>query len=769
MSSSHIARPKLRIGAALLFIAFGLVACGGGGDGGANGAGASAAVPAPAPVTAPAIVTQPAPQSAAVGGAVTFAVGVTGSDLAYQWRRDGKDIAGATAAGYTLTDVQAADDGAVFTVTVKNGAGSVVSTGAALQVAVPKGLSLLAGRPGGPGNLDGQDGRFKHLVSVTAGPAGLLYVTDSATWDYGPGTLRTVDPATGIVATVRTYTEDSDFPRAIRFDAAGNRYEMTTSAIFKVTTAGVRTLLAGSEVRFIDDAPYVDGTGAAARFGFMNDMAIDGAGNLYVADTGSGRIRKVDASGKVSTLAGGRAAATLQYPIKLAFDPAGNLLVVEASARLPIIQLRKVALDGTVTTPALKSADGAPLELASRGYDGALAIDKAGNIYLTDVMTGCRVRRIGADGTVVDIAGSAAATGNAEGKGDAARFCSSVGRLLESMTVDSMGNLIVLDAANSTIRRVTPAGEVTTVAGRAPSVDNLDGKGAAAAFFVRQQEGLPYVAARTYSLAADSQGKLFVGGGDRIRTVTTGGDVATLAWAANAGQGARYYPGGLAYGGRAIVVSNNVISSLDASGTLRFIAGRPGSTTSVDGTGAAATFVNPYDPIVDSQGNIYVHDVVSFTDSFIVTVRDRKITPEGVVTTLPSDYLIVAWHADRDGNVWAARSNGSVVKMGPDGTRTTVRAAPADQRGGPTAIARDAAGNLYLAELLVGASPAALPWHGIRKIAPDGKETIIAGTDASLGVRLGAPGSLNTNDALATGLDGIVYVMSENAVLRLKQ
>jgi hypothetical protein len=62
-----------------------------------------------------------------------------------------------------------------------------------------------------------------------------------------------------------------------------------------------------------------------------------------------------------------------------------------------------------------------------------------------------------------------------------------------------------------------------------------------------------------------------------------------------------------------------------------------------------------------------------------------------------------------------------------------------------------------------------MPCHGIRKIAPDGKETIIAGTDASLGVRLGAPGSLNTIDALATGLDGIVYVMSENAVLRLKQ
>jgi sugar lactone lactonase YvrE len=785
MSMNPIPRPPLRIAAVLLSIAFALAACGGGG-GGANGTGASAGVPAPAPIQVPAIVTQPAPQSATVGGAVTFAVGATGADLTYQWRRDGKDIAGATAAGYTLTSVQSADDGAVFTVAVKNGAGSVVSTGAALQVAVPKGLSLLAGQMGGIGNLDGQNGRLVYPTGVAVGPGGLLYLTDGAASTQGPGKLRTLDPATGTLATVRSFPAAvypaTSFPWRVAFDAAGNRYELTGSAIYKTTVAGVRSLLAGSDTF---DSHAVDGVGDAARFYLATDLALDSAGNLYVTDANAATIRKIDPAGKVVTLAGdgittsrdGRGnQASFWSPLRLAVDRAGNVFVVEASYEKGA--LRKVAPDGTVTTLTPKFADGTAVQLRQDVLISEIAVDAAGNLYVTDQHEGCRIVRIAPDGAATAIAGSATATGTADGKGDAARFCSATDRNIGNIVVDQAGDLIVLDSANGTVRRVTPTGEVTTVGGRAASGASLDGKGPAASFAFAQ---LP-IPTRTrfttgrYDLAADAQGNVYVGEGARIRKVSATGDTSTMTPAAGATAQAQYFARGMAYGGGALVVVDHVVSRVDANGTLHFLAGQPsGGRGRVDGKGAGARFANPYDLIADGLGNVYLRDVEYFGEIGAPGVVERKIAPDGTVTTLepttlyaPTPYGAV-WHADRDGNVWTAYEDGQLVRMRPDGTRQTIRGPQAD-RGLRivTALTRDAAGNLYVAETTPAGLDVAAEWHGVRRIAPDGTETLVAGTNGTAGVRLGAPGSLGRVDALTAGPDGIVYVMTENAVLKLK-
>jgi hypothetical protein len=788
MTSTFLSRGAgLRAVPFLLSMTLGLAACGGGGGGG--GTPATAPVSAPAPVTAPApaavqppvITTQPAPQSVATGASATFDVAATGSDLHYQWRRDGADIAGATASRYTLDHVQPADDGAKFTVEVKNGGGAVTSRVVPLQVAGPNRLSLLAGQLGGPGGLDGLDARFTDPVAITVGPYGLLYVFDARFARSGSGRLRIVDPSTGKVTTSDTFSS-TDSPLAIRFDRAGNRYDLARAGIFKTTATGVRTLFAGQQEIPYVDAPAVDGVGAAARFSDASDLAIDGAGNLYVADIGSRTIRKVDPAGKVSTLAGNGVKANVdgtgdkasfKGPLRLAIDRDGNLIVLDYPLDPTDPKLRKVAPDGTVTTLPLNDPANNGVVVRFGFNAGAMTFDAAGNLYVTDSYHGCQVRKIGPDGTVTDVAG-AATVGYADGKGSAARFCANYSQRMESITADAAGNLFVLDPTNNVIRRVTPAGVVTTIAGRAPSGVSLDGTGDAAAFSYTydRDAGASSVFDKSYSLVSDARGSLYVGAGDRIRKVTGAGGVATLPSAPAAAAGARYYPGGLGYGREALVVIDNVVSRMDADGALRFLAGSPGKGRDMaDGKGANAVFHDPFDLIMDGLGNVYLRD--AYVDAGRTTVAERRIAPDGTVTTRPAETtgkLTMAWYADKDGVLWTAHNDGTLAKTGLDGVRTTVSYSSPYyiSVGTPTAITRDAAGNLYFATIR-SAGDGWPGWSDVHRVTPNGAHAVIAGTQGGSGVKLGAPNSLGRVEALTIGADGKLIILSENALLQLEQ
>jgi sugar lactone lactonase YvrE len=747
---------RLHTCSALFALSLAITACGGGGG--------SSPAPAPTPVQAAAIVTQPAPATATAGQAVTFAVTATGTGLSYQWQRDGKDIAGATAASYILNNVQTSDDGASFTVVVRNSAGSATSAAALLRVGGAKGLSLLAGGLGGPGNLDGMDGRFALPSIVAVSPSGLLVVGDNAREFETIGVRRTVDLATGAVATIKVQPLPWQLV-AMVFDGAGNRYELSETAIYKTTPAGERSLLAGA-----NQSGYADGAGAAARFGKAAGLAIDGAGNLYVTDDGNKTLRKVTPAGEVSTLAGtpgtqdladgSGSAAHFRGLAGVTVDRAGNVYVLDFS--LP----RKITPAGLVTSYSLKVAgeSGAGYVTATTG----LAVDAAGYLYVADNNIGCRIRRIAPDGTVTDFAGKVRSFGNVDGKGDAARFCANYNSALGNLAIDSAGNLYVGDAGNQTIRRITPAAEVSTVAGRAPQVADVDGDGPAARFGLASELIPPprdfYEPA--YELTVDAQGIVYVGESDRIRAVSRTGAVSTLPGAAGAAAGTVYYGSGLAFDGSRLAVSNGVISSIDANGASHFLAGQAGVRGLADGAGARASFSEPNKLIMDGLGNVYLEDVLPTQLSRVI---QRKIAADGTVTTLPPGvYQGSAWYAGRDGTVWVAKFDRSVVRIAPDGTSTVVRAAPAgNDRGAPTAIAVDRNGNLYVAEAF--AVPASNGSTGtiVSKITPAGVESVIAGSAAWSGVRLGAPGSLGPVDALAVGEDGSLYVMSENAVLRL--
>src|SRR5581483_9068892 len=229
-----------------------------------------------------------------------------------------------------------------------------------------------------------------------------------------------------------------------------------------------------------------------ARFRGPQGLVIDSHGNLFVADGGNNTIRMVTPEGLVSTFAGlagasGSAdsagnAARFFAPFGLAQDKAGNLYVAE----LGNCAIRKISPSGAVTTLAglaneAGKVDGVGVNAQFRNPEG-LAVDFAGNVFVADTGNSA-IRKITPDGRVTTFAGESGKIGNADGAGSLARFWQPCG-----IATDNSGNLFVSDTWNNTIRKITPAGVVTTIAGLAGNPGNVDGVGADARF--DQPQGL---------------------------------------------------------------------------------------------------------------------------------------------------------------------------------------------------------------------------------------------------------------------------------------
>lgn len=230
-------------------------------------------------------------------------------------------------------------------------------------------------------------------------------------------------------------------------------------------------LIAGSAC--IECRGTVDGTGGAARFDQPSGLAADAGGNLYVAEQASGAIRKVTPEGQVTTLL---APGGLGAPTWLAVDGAGQILVTDRDNNT----VRKLNAAGQVQPFAGSGAcagdDGAGLTAGFCKPDG-IAVDKAGNVFVSD--SGNHViRKVSPDGVVTTVAGTKGACGNADGPATSAQFCEPHG-----LALDSQGNLFVADTLNSTIRKISASGEVTTVAGSPGMIGTADGAGTAARFY----------------------------------------------------------------------------------------------------------------------------------------------------------------------------------------------------------------------------------------------------------------------------------------------
>jgi sugar lactone lactonase YvrE len=520
-----------------------------------------------------------------------------------------------------------------------------------------------------------------------------------------------------------------------------------------------------------------DGAGSDARFNHPYGVAVDNAGNLYVADTYNNLIRKITPSGVVSTFAGAAgirggadgtgSAARFNQPFGVAVDSAGNVYVADTANQA----IRKITLCGVVTTLAGQTGNPGSNDGTSGAarfyYPQGIAVDRAGNVYVADT-SNHTIRKITPSGVVSTLAGLAGSSGSADGAGSAARFYFPNG-----VAVDNAGNLYVADSQNYTVRKITPAGAVSTLAGLAGSSGSVDGTGNGARFIFPT------------GVTTDGAGNVYVAdaGDNTIRKITPAGDVTNLAGLAGSsgssdgtGGAARFfYPAGVAVDSAGSVyvadTSNNTIRKIASSGAVGTLAGLPGSSGSADGTGSAARFYEPFGVAVDNGGNVYVADAHNGTI--------RKISPFGIVSTLAGlagnpGYADGTGSAarfagptgvavDSAGNVYVADSNNNTIrKITPSGVVSTLAGlagttGSADGTGNaarfnqPYGVAVDSGGNIYVADYLNST---------IRKITSTGVVSTFAGVAGSFGSSDGPGGAARLFDPLGVAVDGAgnVYV-----------
>jgi uncharacterized protein (TIGR03437 family) len=612
-------------------------------------------------------------------------------------------------------------------------------------------------------------------IVVKVSPAGVLTIVagngiPGFSGDGGPATSASLSAPTGVA-----------------LDTAGNLYiaDGGNDRVRKVTVGGTITTVAGNGVRgYSKDG----GAATSASLYSPNDVAVDGAGTLYIVDTFNHRIRKVDPAGTITTVAGNGTArfsgdggpattAALNKPSGVAAGAAGNIYIADTDNN----RVRKVALSGIITTVAGNGAagysgDGGPATSASLGGPHGLALDIAGNLYIADTQN-FRIRKVSADGTTTTVAGDG--WGRFTGDGGPATAASL--DQPSGVTVDAAGNLYIADYNNQRIRKVTSGGIITTVAGDGGSKFSGDGGPAIGASLAEpagvavDRAGNLYIAdarsqrvrkvsptgtistvagngtqdfsgdggpATSASLswpkgvAVDSAGNLYVADDEnlRIRKVSPGGTISTVAgngtvgFSGDGGPATNawlHWPHGVApdSAGNLYIADagNHRIRKVNSAGTITTVAGNGSAGFSGDGSLATSASLNyPRGVAVDGAGNVYIADALNN--------RIRKIAPAGTITTvagngnpgysgdggpatrgsLKSPYGVAL---DGAGSLYIADSgNGRIRKVGPDGTITTIAGngtAGFSGDGGPAAsaslsftkgVAVDGTGNLYIAD-----------------------------------------------------------------------
>jgi len=312
---------------------------------------------------------------------------------------------------------------------------------------------------------------------------------------------QTVYPTPYTFTTIAAKSDPRFNPKSVAVDAAGGVYfaDPMKQAICRVEPSGAVSIIAGQ----FGACGNSDGKGNQARFCYPRGIATDAAGNIYVADTCNNTIRRITPGGVVRTLAGLAGTggsrdgtgfyARFNYPVSVAVDHLGNVYVAD----LFNCTIRKVTAHGTVTTIAGLAdipggADGQGIS-ARFSFPISIAVDGQDNIYVADLIYNA-IRKVTSSGIVTTFAGRMSYTGgNIDGVGNAARF-----RHPSGIVLDRAGNIYVADSGNQIIRRITPDGTVTTLAGLAGQSGFVDGIGSAVRFW------------HPAALALDRLGNLYV-------------------------------------------------------------------------------------------------------------------------------------------------------------------------------------------------------------------------------------------------------------------
>ncbi|MFI5112212.1 MAG: choice-of-anchor D domain-containing protein [Terriglobales bacterium] len=592
-------------------------------------------------------------------------------------------------------------------------------------------------------------------------------------------------------------------PLGVAVDSAGNLYiaDLSNNRIRKVDTSGTITTVAGGGSGCPGQTDSV-GDGCPATSAALNDpagVAVDSAGNLYIAEENN-RIRKVDASGTITTVAGNGTAgysgdggpatsAKLSYPYGVAVDRAGNLYIADVYNN----RVRKVDASGIITTVAGNgtggySGDGGPA-ISAELYPQGVAVDSAGNLYIGD--SNNLIRKVDASGVITTVAGNGTPGYSGDnGPATSAQLYDPYG-----VAVDSAGNLYIADQRNQRIRKVDASGTITTVAG-----DGTEGYGGDNGPATSAELDYPH------GVAVDSAGNLYIADAfnNRIRKVTKGpvnfgrvnvdanstqnvflsiNTALTLSAVQTSGDysvtsdscdplpaalsastvctlqvqftptkpGQRWFP---------LVVtdinSNKYSFGLEGTGVGPALAFTPGIITTVAGGGSgcfgqtdsvgdgcpatSAEITYPLGLAVDSAGNLYIADEANY--------RIRKVDASGFITKVAGNgtpgysgdggpatsaglNLPFGVAVDSAGNLYIAdRDNYRIRKVDASGIITTVAgngsygyngdniAATSAELRRPEGVAVDSAGNVYIADTFN---------FRIRKVDASGTITTVAG------------------------------------------
>ena len=598
-------------------------------------------------------------------------------------------------------------------------------------------ISTVAGN--GTSGFSGDGGaataaRLSNPADVAVDGSGNLYIAD-----YFSNRIRKVD-SSGNISTVAgggsfgsgnaATAAQLRNPLGVAVDGSGNLYiaDRNNNRIRKVNSSGNISTVAGTGT----SGSSGDGAAAtAAQLNWPEGVAVDGSGNLYIADTYNHRIRKVDSDGNISTVAGGGASlangiaattARLSFPNRVAVDGSGNLYIANTRG------ISKVSAAGVITTTTQVR------------HPQGVALDGSGNLYLADAYNH-RIRKVDTAGVITTVAGGAIGTG---GAGVGARL-----NRPYDVALDGSGNLYIADERNHRIRKVDSSGNISTVAGNGTSGFSGDGAAATAALL-----HIPR------GVAVDGSGNVYIAdtNNHRIRKVDSSGNISTVAGGGSSGLGdgaaataaLLSSPEGVAVDGSGNLyiadTRNQRIRKVDSSGNISTVAGSGTAGTNgafrggFSGDGAAATAArlwSPADVAVDGSGNLYIADGYNN--------RIRKVDTAGVITTVAGTGTggfgtggysgdgaaataaqlrnLTGVAVDGSGNLYIAdihnerirkvtSSTGNISTVAGDGTHGFSgdgAAATAAQLSSPRGVAVGGSGNLYIADMLN---------HRIRKVGP---------------------------------------------------
>jgi uncharacterized protein (TIGR03437 family) len=513
------------------------------------------------------------------------------------------------------------------------------------------------------------------------------------------------------------------------------------------------------------------GPAIQALVGAIQGVAADRNGNVYLSDTDHHRVRKVDAKGVIATVAGTgaggfsgdggpAAAAQLNLPYGVAADSSGNLYIADLGNN----RVRRVAADGTISTCAgggksAVNAEGAPATDAVLRTPRNVALDAAGNLYVSE-FDGQRVRKVTPEGHIVTVAGTGAAGFGGDGSlATGARLAYPAG-----LAVDRAGSLYIADSQNQRVRQISPKGVVSTVYGpagmpTAVAVDPAgvlyisDGSGSIRRCAAGSCAALPGTQSAG-DVAMDSAANLYVADGAQLRTIDPRGQVATLA-----GDPHQLAIGDGGPATSALLLQPSAVA-LDSAGNLYIADSGTGRVRQVSGSSVIQTVVGtdlsgPMGVAILASGDLLIadtgnHVVRKLSGGALSTVMGTGTAgagaegqaplaealngPAGVCAAADGSYYVVDTRNHRvlrvppGGSVQTAAGNGAAGLAG-DGAAARVA-----QLSGPVACAADASGNLFVADT---------GNDRIRKIAANGTiTTAVSGLSGPRGVAADGAGNL---------------------------